>query len=248
MASKKVLTKATFSNEQYQELSLLIFGRLDNAERDRFAHAENKPVSEKRRKLIDRFFQGHRDLMASIRNANAKTISARAKVEALVRGEIDVRRRHSPPVQSSADSLWFLSDDVLRQEEGADWKPYNIPNSFARCVYIEGKLVGELWAAVGEAARDSIAKTNRPPRKRAEKVVKQQAIVFPYLLEFLSRRNRRREYSNRELADELVRERGSELKVKPGKATTRLEQRVEEFRAAYPDLLPPRKSKKLIKR
>jgi hypothetical protein len=243
MASKKARIKITNRERRYQELSLLIFRGLDNANRDKFAYAENKPVSEKRRELIDRFIQRDPDLLNSLRKASAKTVRARARVDALLRGDIEVLRRNSSrSTPTSSDPKWSLPEEELREIEETECKPRYIVDHFARCVYAEGQLVGELWARIGEAVHRSIAKTDKPPRNRASKVERQQSIIFPFLTDFLTRKKRKKPYKDPELAQVLLRERGSELGIKPGVSTSTLERRVAEFRAARPDLLPPAKA------
>jgi hypothetical protein len=138
---KRFANKRTHKLDYYQ-LAVLIFGD-DEAVRN---YSEDAPISERRRKLIDRFVPT--DWVERLLKARARTVAARKKVDQMMRGEL----HPSPPtIPQSADPIWAISEEELKEISATDVQPRYVLDAYARATINEGRIEGQIWALVIQA-------------------------------------------------------------------------------------------------
>src|ERR1700738_4665292 len=114
MKSVKRYANKRIHKLDYQQLAVLIFGD-DEAVLN---YSEDTPISEQRRKLIDRFVPT--GWLERLLKARARTVAARKKVDQMMRGE----PHPSPPtIPQSADPIWAIAEEELKEISATDVQP-----------------------------------------------------------------------------------------------------------------------------
>lgn len=230
MKSANRSAKKRIHKLDYRQLSVLIFGD-DEAARN---HSENTPISERRRKLIDRFVPT--DWVERLLKARARTTAARRKVDQMVRGEL----RPSPAtIPQSADSIWAIPKEELEEMSATDDQPLYILDAYARAVVNEGRIEGQLWALIIQAHdrwKPKVGKTRGKYSKVAVAEAQMTALLKNYF---------RRSPGHITLTDDAIRKRiegdwDAQFSNRFGGSNSTVRRIVEAVRDKHPEMRRPK--------